>query len=213
MFLGECENKLKDYYNIDSNNSLLILKIDYIIPELFIPIVEYKVFNPETNESSELNNYNESPITLLYPVKKDIENDTYIHDPNNEYYKDRCIPVTTENDTDITPNDRKNEHNNNYSDKNLNISHLNKIFANEIIDVRKQIKKYTDNEINTLKYKDALIIDNRTFFQYYISLLKTKYILIFSFYNPRSIKIVFIFIFIFNIIFCNFAIFSRFDNA
>ena len=44
--LGDCEKKLKQYYNITENNSLLILKIDYIIPDLFIPVVEYQVFHP-----------------------------------------------------------------------------------------------------------------------------------------------------------------------
>jgi len=94
------------------------------------------------------------------------------------------------------------------TDKNLNISHLNKIFPNEIKDVRKGIKmykNYTDNEINSLEYKDALVIDNRTFLQYYISLLKTKHMLIFSFYtsndyNPRSIKII-LFLFSFSLLF------------
>ena len=94
------------------------------------------------------------------------------------------------------------------TDKNLNISHLNKIFGNENKDVRNEIKmykNYTDNEINTLEYKDALIIDNRTFLKYYISLLKTKHILIFSFYtsndyNPRTIKIV-LFLFSFSLLF------------
>ena len=407
IFLGECEQKLKNYYSIDSNNSLLILKIDIIIPEFFIPIVEYKVFNPETNQPLDLDICNENPITLLYPVLKDIENNTiFFHDPNNEYYKDKCIPVTNENSTDLILNDRKNEYNNNFlglcekdcefieynieaksskcnckakinfrnskdividkkrllnnfmdlkstmnidiifcvkalfsrngliynmgnyimllniiisfiylilfyskeykniflkireiikskkkekkkmfnyqdiqtindyenannknekifseksnklnlkknnfppkrninlenidkisanislketkvysklkfnltqnnigsnTDKNINISHLNKIFGIENKDVRNEIKmhkNYTDNEINTLKYKDALIIDNRTFFQYYLSLLKTKHILIFSFYtsndyNPRTIKIV-LFLFTFSLLF------------
>jgi hypothetical protein len=59
----------------------------------------------------------------------------------------------------------------------------------------KSIKNYTDNEINSLVYKEAIIIDNRTFLQYYISLLKSKHILIFSFYtndyNSKIIKITF----------------------
>ena len=57
----------------------------------------------------------------------------------------------------------------------------------------KSIKNYTDNEINSLVYKQAINIDRRTFFQYYISLIKTKHILIFSFYtndyNSKLIKI------------------------
>ena len=53
---------------------------------------------------------------------------------------------------------------------------------------------YNDYEMNSLSYEEALKIDNRTFFQYYLSLLKRKIIILFTFfvsndYNSRSIKI------------------------
>ena len=60
---------------------------------------------------------------------------------------------------------------------------------------------FTDYEINSLTYKDALKLDHRSYCQYYLSLLKTKHILIFSFYtkndyNSQMIKkIIFIFSF------------------
>ena len=55
-------------------------------------------------------------------------------------------------------------------------------------------KNYNDFELNTLNYKEALEIDKRTYFQYYISLLKTKHVFIFTFitrndYNSFVIKI------------------------
>ena len=51
-----------------------------------------------------------------------------------------------------------------------------------------------DYEINSLKYQEALKLDKRTYFEYYLSLLKRKQILIFTFYlsndyNSKSIKI------------------------
>ena len=56
------------------------------------------------------------------------------------------------------------------------------------------ITKFSDNEINTLKYEEALEYDKRTYLQYYISLLRTKHLLIFTFitnndYNSKIIKI------------------------
>ena len=53
---------------------------------------------------------------------------------------------------------------------------------------------YNDIELNLLVYKLALKYDKRTFCQYYISLIKTKHNLIFSFYynsdyNSRIMKI------------------------
>ena len=49
-------------------------------------------------------------------------------------------------------------------------------------------------ELNNLDYKNAIKNDKRTFFNYYISLLKKKHLILFSFfpindYNLRSIKI------------------------
>jgi hypothetical protein len=58
-------------------------------------------------------------------------------------------------------------------------------------------------ELNTLSYEKALQIDKRTFFEYYISLIKTNNIVIFAFcplkdYNIRIIKICLFFIFLVN---------------
>ena len=60
---------------------------------------------------------------------------------------------------------------------------------------------YTNSELNSLPYKDALDHDKRSYIQYYISLLKTNHLLIFSFYpfddyNSQIIKM-FLFFFCF----------------
>ena len=54
--------------------------------------------------------------------------------------------------------------------------------------------EYTDDEINILPYKLALQYDTRTFSEYYISLLRAKHDILFSFfynndYNSKIIKI------------------------
>ena len=106
IYLGDCEKKLKQFYNISENCSLLILKIDYIIPELFIPVVEYQVFHPETKIPLKLNICQETPITLSYPILKNIsEDDFFKHNPNGEYHNDICHLYTTDNKTDIILND------------------------------------------------------------------------------------------------------------
>jgi len=56
------------------------------------------------------------------------------------------------------------------------------------------MKKYNDYELNSFNYQKALKIDKRTYLQYYFSLLKTKHLIIFTFYtntdyNSRIIKI------------------------
>ena len=53
---------------------------------------------------------------------------------------------------------------------------------------------YIDAELNDLEFKDAIKYDKRRYWQYYLSLLKTKHLFIFSFitnndYNAKIIKI------------------------
>jgi hypothetical protein len=54
--------------------------------------------------------------------------------------------------------------------------------------------------LNSLNYEEALILDKRTYFQYYISLLKRKQVLIFTFYtnNDYNLRIIKICLFIFS---------------
>jgi len=131
--LGECEKKLKKQKNISDNSSILIFKIDYTIPGFYIPIVQYKFFHPDTKELLDLNTCIESPISLSYPILKDINNNAFMHDPNNQYYNDKCYPYTTDNGTDIILNDRKKEYNN----KNLGLCEKNCKF----IGINKENKK------------------------------------------------------------------------
>ena len=99
--------KIKKYYNISIDIPLLIFKIDYIIPELFIPIVEYKVFNPITKTHISLNICEEINITLLYPIKKELEKDIFLYNLESEYYNDKCFPSISDNNADLILNDRK----------------------------------------------------------------------------------------------------------
>ena len=64
-------------------------------------------------------------------------------------------------------------------------------------DDEKKIEKgdnYIDSELNSFSYDEAKVNDKRTYFQYYISLVKTKHLLVFTFflnndYNSMIIKI------------------------
>ena len=47
------ENKY--HYNISENESLIIFKIDNLIDQIKIPIVEYEIYHPKTKELLDLN--------------------------------------------------------------------------------------------------------------------------------------------------------------
>ena len=65
--------------------------------------------------------------------------------------------------------------------KTKNISQTN-VLKNKIL----SIKKLCISELNNLDYKEAVIKDKRTFCEYYISLIRTKHILVFSFYHLKD---------------------------
>ena len=109
---------------------------------------------------------------------------------------------------EINNNDNnENNINSNLNDKNIlninkkkkrNKKHFNstnsKLKEPKINERIKTILEYNDNEINELEYSLALQYDSRTYCQYYISLLRTKHEIIFSFfynkdYNSKIIKI------------------------
>ena len=92
-------------------------------------------------------------------------------------------------------------------ERSINQNFLDTTFINRVNnDINNKIKKYekilqyNDYEINTLIYKEAILYDKRTYFQYYLSLLRTNHLLIFAFYNNNkdyNSKIIKIFLFFF----------------
>jgi hypothetical protein len=76
------------------------------------------------------------------------------------------------------------------------VKNLLKVRPNKNNKIIKNEKNFpmNDQELNNLEYKMALIYDKRTYFQYYVSLLKKKHILLFAFipandYNLQYLKI------------------------
>ena len=80
-------------------------------------------------------------------------------------------------------------------------SKINLILSKKIIDhniTNNDALEYNDSELNGLSYEDALNYDKRTYIKYYMSVLKLKHALIFSFfqnndYNSRIMKILLFF--------------------
>ena len=105
--LKECEKTLRDYYKLNSNDTLLIFKIDYYEEGLLIPIIEYEIYNLNKTKLN-LSICNKTKINVFLPANIN-ESEAYKHNSSNEYYNDICFTYTTGKNTDITLNDRKNE--------------------------------------------------------------------------------------------------------
>ena len=80
---------------------------------------------------------------------------------------------------------KKNIKQKNYKNEKI-IKRNEKILTKKNKEKNKNILEYTDSELNSLSYKKALIIDKRSYCQYYFSLLKKKQNILFSFYPDKD---------------------------
>jgi hypothetical protein len=120
--LGDCEQILKDKYGINKDEDLLIFKIENHYDGINIPIIEYEIYSIDGTKKLDLNECNN---TLLYKIPLNIsEDELYKHDPESDYYNDRCNKYTSENKLDMTLYDRKNE----FNEKNFSLCEVNCTF-------------------------------------------------------------------------------------
>ena len=108
--LGECENSLRQSYNLLDNETVYIKMLEIYQEGMRIPKVEYDIY-AKLNGSLEklnLNSCQNNKISLLIPV----DNVGTLDKLNSKsgYYNDFCYTATSDNGTDISLEDRKNEY-------------------------------------------------------------------------------------------------------
>ena len=86
--------------------------MEYSLEELKIPIIEYQLFL-KNGTKIDMNHCNDIPEIISIPVNIN-EKEEFIHNPNSEFYNDKCNAYTSEYDTDLTMYDRKNNYNEKY---------------------------------------------------------------------------------------------------
>jgi hypothetical protein len=156
--LGECEDRLKTIYEIDKNLSLIILKIDYFMSGLLIPVIGYEIYHPTNLSQLDLKYCEDILVKINIPVSIN-EDNLYKYDPNSEYYNDECYTYTTENGTDIILNDRQNEFINN----NLSLCEDNCSYNGYFTDTKKALCEcQTKLKINSISeiMSDINILSN-----------------------------------------------------
>ena len=119
--LGECEQILKSYYNIPSEESLMIMKIDIRRQRSFTNQVEYSVYS-KNGTKLDLKLCDKVDILISIPVnipegndikidqaKEMLEQGYDIYDLADPFYNDICSSYTSNDNTDITLEDRRKE--------------------------------------------------------------------------------------------------------
>ena len=171
-----------------------------------------KVFEKEKRKL-EKDNYKNKKMSKILPTEKDINlNNIQTQKINIKFKKTKKFIIKLPTPLDyyfldkilnkknppIKTKKELKQNNNNIIIKNSSSNQIinDKSTNNkEIVLKVKEIMFYNDEEMNNLSYKLALKFDKRTFCSYYLSLIRTKHVLIFSFYynkkdyNSQIIKI------------------------
>lgn len=121
--------------------------------------------------------------------KKETMNPNSIYDDNKK--KKLIIKKNQINSSDLMSKDKININNNLPLDSNYDLNNLN-------IDGNNIYSKKTDNEMNFLRYESAVKLDKRSYFECYLSLIRTKQLLVYCLYtrndfNSLVIKICYLF--------------------
>ena len=115
--LGDCEERLKTYYHLKDEDSLIVYKIDIKSSDLTQTYVQYQIYESqnfsllELSVCSDLKISVNTPVILssstssLYDSLKESGYDLF--NESDSFYTDICSTYTTENGTDITLLDRK----------------------------------------------------------------------------------------------------------
>ena len=181
---GECENILRKIYNINDNQKLIIFKMEYKIDSFSIPIIEYQIFHPITNELLNLKYCKNLKINISIPVTIE-ERYLYKHNPYSEYYNDECFPNITECQTinrTYLLNKRKEEFNNKY----LSLCEVNCKY-NEYYIYTKKVSCECDIKTNFTVLSDLLKKKNKLLYNIRIDLNETKECSIEDFFNYKCI--------------------------
>ena len=118
--LGECENLLKNKYEINKNDNLIIVKLEKLVNITAQRSVQYEIYNPNNvSEKLDISICKNTSIDLYFPVSlsektlilfDDLKEYGYdLFDINDKFYQDICTPYTSENNTDVLLVDRKND--------------------------------------------------------------------------------------------------------
>ena len=108
--LGECEILLRNFYNISSNATLYMKKMDIVQEGTKALKVEYDIYCKLSGTNLEKLNLTAcggSKISIIVPIV--INDDLDKLNTSSGYYNDICYTTTSEDGTDISLKDRKND--------------------------------------------------------------------------------------------------------
>ena len=116
--LGDCEDILREHYQIDENDPLLFLKYSKVSGEdNYDSNFQYEIFHPRTFQKLNLSLCDNTTVSVYVPMALNEEQEEIYnqlveqgYDPfdlNDKFYREICTPYTSENGTDVLLDDRE----------------------------------------------------------------------------------------------------------
>ena len=115
IYLGVCEDRLKEFYHIPLNDSLYVLRLDINQIGMQIPLLEYEIFYTVNNSINlvKLDLSICSNLKIERVISINITGNIDKYNKDSPYYSDICYIVDSDHGTDISLSDRKEEYANN----------------------------------------------------------------------------------------------------
>ena len=115
--LGECENLLREAYNIPLDKELIIIKKERTDVDVSDKDVQFDIFNPENNQKLDMEICENTTVDLYVPKQLSEEEEKLINDLKDQgydlfdlgdkFYREICTPYNSENGTDVLLDDRE----------------------------------------------------------------------------------------------------------
>ena len=160
--------------------------------------LQFKSTKNKLNDSIASQIVNQTPlISLIHVKKKDKKKDK---DRYNDSKSEGANKKIKNKKSDIIPNKifkrLKDKHKNKYKDTDIKSEGDNLKKRNKKTDIslkkQKRKKKYSDFELNNLKYEDAIAHDKRTFLEMYWSKLKRRHLILFTFVAKKDFNLIYV---------------------
>ena len=109
--LGDCEDLLRIHYNLTDNQTIYMKKIDIVQDETKAKKIEYNVYSKlKGNNLEKLNLTVCENATLYINIPYEINGNIDKFNTSSGYFNDICYVATSNDGTDISLKDRKNEY-------------------------------------------------------------------------------------------------------
>ena len=239
----KCYKIVFQFKNLIKNYGFYILSLILLLYFITLFIFLYKSFRRLKKDITKIITYKKIDAEKKGEIKNEAKEERIIKKPDKRskekkrrksHVKNSKLKSETKNESDIidlkdkkSKNKKENkqkgrnyshQETKNYEDKSINTMNRNNSigFVNTKSKNFQELMEQKDFEMNSFEYEEAVKLDHRNFFEYYISLLKNNHPLFFSFasykdYNSRIIKM-FLFFFSFSLDFTINALFFNDDT-